>query len=1061
MRAVLDHLTADDEVGLVGFGQSNRNPKGDRDSEGYVAAPHLQLRPAGMDLTIAAIVSATGGVHGAAGTRSVVTVAESLTTNDWVNGELRLVQHEYGDSVASSLRRGHAKVISNGAAASNATNSTAVFDLTTDRIYWLGHGRPNGSQVLFATTDTLPSLNPGEVYFVRDADANSFRVSVAPYGTAINLAGGAGVHTITARAFLLVEWVSEFQAALAGVTFSIASPGVVNHTAHNLPAGSTVSYNVNTPPELTPGLKYFVVAPTANAYNVSATLGGAAINFSGAGGAATATPDTLAFVAGYVHLHDRFNSYENVAVVTPYQPIAPGDYPAGVPFVPGFTLASDVQSHADLGLVLPYAWNEGVDGYGAVGTATVVGLVATLGGGQTIEDKVFAGGFIRFGNAKGKIASNTTTTVTVESWTPSAGPGAGLLAYELHLPHWRNNPHHFTAGEGFLYPSSSMQPGGGPLSLGLAYSRPRAQLTSGYVSRSLQTAATSPATNATGLAVLRTNGSGQLTASIVSGKLRIQRATPTRDPATQLIQFEDFLRPGYIVGFVGMGQTPGVDTFWRVTAMQHATAAAGSYIDCDVVEGIVGAVPGAVAGVVPANAVITRMFWRPAHRFGSLIELCWRLAVSLGRRIVVAHLGIDGAGQVLANTNSAVGFQGKLGWWDDDQGLDWTPSNPNGAAARLKRLVEFIAPRAVRASYGATRKWKVLALDAWQAETDSLSAAGRELAQRSLPTFVSWLRAAIAAAGLSPYPSAAKVPLHWAKITTSPWEIAGLGGDTEGKVNAAIARMVAFDGFAASIDPNAEPKVDPLHFNGVGEAHNGAAVAAVLLPLIDFGFQFALGPGAIEVANQALTILGDAANVTSLEPPNATTGARLCAQFMFEARNAVLQSHAFTFATRRIAAVEVENTVTTWDYAYAVPADMLHPTAVLDPDSTDDLQIGADAVAAARSPAPSTTLLPASQPFKIETDQEGNRILRTDQADAVFVYTAKNVPFELWDPLVRQACAYRLAHLLAGGLLKGKTGAAVARDMLQMSAALLAQAAATNKEFQTDVRPETRCPWLP
>ena len=34
---------------------------------------------------------------------------------------------------------------------------------------------------------------------------------------------------------------------------------------------------------------------------------------------------TLANVAGYVHLHDRFKTYSNVHVVTPYQPIEPGD----------------------------------------------------------------------------------------------------------------------------------------------------------------------------------------------------------------------------------------------------------------------------------------------------------------------------------------------------------------------------------------------------------------------------------------------------------------------------------------------------------------------------------------------------------------------------------------------------------------------------------------------------------------------------------------------------------------------------------------------------------------
>lgn len=1066
MRAVLDHLTADDEIGLVSFGQSNRNPNGDRDTEGYVEAPHLKLRACGMDLTIAAIVSSNGSTHGAIATRSVVSVSEALVLNDWVNGELRLVQHEYGDSVASSLRRGHAKVISNTAVAANTTDGavggTLVFDLTNDRVIWIGHGRPNGSQVLFATTNTLPGLTAGAIYYVRDADENGFKVAASPWGTAIDLVGGTGTHTITARACLVVEWVSAFQVVQAGVTFTLASPGVVNQTAHGYTAGSTVSYDINLPAALTPGTKYFVIPVNANSYNLSATLGGAAINFASSTGPATATPDTMAFVAGYVHLHDRFNSYDNVQVVTPYQPIAPGDYPAGVPFVPGFTLASDVTSFADLGLVLPYAWNEGVDGYGAFGTCTVAALVVTLGGGQTIEDALFAGGFIRVGNAKGKIASNNTTTVTVESWTPTAGPGVGTLAYELHLPHWRNNPHHFTAGEGFLYPSSCMQPGGGlPSSLGLAYSRPRAQLTSGYVTRSLQTASASTAINSTGLPVLKTNGSGQLTCSIVGGKLRVQRATNTRDPASQLIQFEDFVRPGYIIGLIGTGQTPSVDTFWRCTAMQHATAAAGSYIDLDVVAGVVGAVPGSVTGTVPANATITRMFWKPKHGFGSLIELCWRMAVAIGRRLVVAHLAVNAAGQIAAETNNATGFQGKLGWWDDDLDLDWTPSNPDGAAARLKRVVEFIAPRAVTASLGTKKKWKVLALDSWGSETDTLTVAGRELARRSLPTFVAWLRALITAAGLSPYPTRTKIPLQWAKIAKSPWEIAGLGGDVDGAVNAALARMVALDGFAASVDVDTEPKVDPLHFNGIGEVHNGANASKVLLPLIDFALSFKLGPAAIALANEALSIVGDTANVTSLEPPNATVQATRCAAHMPQALALTLQHQPWTFASRRVAPVAIENTVSTWAYAYAVPPDLLYPTAVLAPDSPDDLQIRAVKTIDMCLRWGQPTLQPASQPHTIETDQEGNRVLRTDQADAVLIYVARNVDVELWDPLVRQSGAYRLAHLLSGPTVKGKSSIAIGQGHLQMAIALANQAASSNAEYQRDVRPQAGCPWLP
>lgn len=1068
MRAVLELLADTDEIGIVGFGQSNRVPQGDRDTEGFVAAPHLVLRPAGLDLTIHSIVSAvTGSAHGAVGTRSVVNVAEELTTNDWVNGELRLVQFDYGDSTPSSLRRGHAIVQSCLGSASATTAAGIVLNSTANTVIWANHGRAEGSLVHFTTSGSLPgALTSGLPVYVCNVTANSFQVSASPpgYGAVLSLAGGSGTHTVTARPHLLVKWSSAFQSPQASTTFSSGTPGVVNQTAHGYPAGSWVSYDTNVPSGLVAGTKYCVIPVTANTYNVSATLGGAAIAFATSGGTATATPDVMAFVSGYVHLNDRFNSYDNVQVVTPYQPIEPGDYPTGTPVVPGFTLASDVTSYADAALVLPYAWNEGIDGYGAVGTATVAGLVVTLGGGQTIENNLFAGSFIRVANSKARVVSNDTTTVTVAAWVPAAPP-SGSQNYELHLGHHRNNPHHFTAGEGFLYPSGWMQPGGVlATSLGMTYSRPRARLVGNCVTRFLDEAACSTAINGTAVAQVKTASINQLLVSNVAGNLRVQRASTTHDPAGQLLQFEQFARVGYTVLIAGAAVSPSIDGLWRVVGMQHTTSGAGSYIDLQPLDTATLSVPASITGQVAANCLVSRVVWVPKHKFGSLIELAWRMAVGIGRRLIVTHLGVQSAGQIEAGVNNAYGFQGQIGWWDDDLELDWTPSNPNGLAARLRRLVEFIAPRAVRATFGSTRALKVLAIDGWQAETDASTVAGREMAARTVPTFVSWLRSVITNAGLSPYLAPARVPVQWAQITTVPWETAGLGGDVDGLVNAAISKLATFDGFASSVETDDAAKgVDPLHFNGVGEAQNGHRAADALMSLIDFAFQFRLGPAAVEVANEALTIIGDSPNVTSLEPPNTTTQARLCAQLMERARSAVLQSHPWSFATRRVSPAAITSSASTWAYAYVLPPDLLHPTAVLPPDALDDLQM-MGTVAAQQTVAwrPAAVLrVPSSQPFKIETEQDGTRVLRTNQESAVLIYTARNVDFDLWDPLVRQACAYRLAYLLAGATVKGTTGIQVGQSLLQMSNALLVQAAAVNAEYQQDVRPEPGCPWLP
>ena len=74
-----------------------------------------------------------------------------------------------------------------------------------------------------------------------------------------------------------------FAPILRTITMTIASPCVVTDAAHGRLANDTVIFTTTgaLPTGLTAGAVYFVRAPTTNAYEVSATAGGAAINTSG------------------------------------------------------------------------------------------------------------------------------------------------------------------------------------------------------------------------------------------------------------------------------------------------------------------------------------------------------------------------------------------------------------------------------------------------------------------------------------------------------------------------------------------------------------------------------------------------------------------------------------------------------------------------------------------------------------------------------------------------------------------------------------------------------------
>ena len=459
---------------------------------------------------------------------------------------------------------------------------------------------------------------------------------------------------------------------------------------------------------------------------------------------------------------------------------------------------------------------------------------------------------------------------------------------------------------------------------------------------------------------------------------------------------------------------------------------------------------------MPLASYMTYSGSTPMLQFGSAIAFAWRLSARIGRRVSIIDLGVDGLSLTQIGHPTVNGYQGTLGWWNPGDCADFSLSRSNGMAARLQRLIETMAPAATQIA--GTAPLRVLGIVGLQGEADATSSAGRANYRQNLSAMLAYIRAAIDGAGMNPYPTDAKVPVLHPSIT-AVWEY----WDTDGEVNAAIADVVARDGFAATLDTEGFPTTDGVHFNGAGEAQFAAAGEVILGQLIEEALGFELGAGEIEVANAALSLIGEPANVVSLDPPNGTLQAQKCGQFFTEARKAVLQRARWTFATKRVVPVAVDSTVSTWLYSYAVPRDLLTVVSVLDQESGDDLQTGIvplDVNGMALANPLVNPLSPASQPYRIEIDR-GVRVLRTNQLDPALRYISATVPVDEWDPLVRQALMWRLAYMLVGQFSKGKTGASLAAQYLQASEQLLAQAAVENANGTQDVRPEAKASWLP
>lgn len=181
----------------------------------------------------------------------------------------------------------------------------------------------------------------------------------------------------------------------------------------------------------------------------------------------------------------------------------------------------------------------------------------------------------------------------------------------------------------------------------------------------------------------------------------------------------------------------------------------------------------------------------------------------------------------------------------------------------------------------------------------------------------------------------------------------------------------------------------------------------------------------IDICNLALSYLGNDTVVTALVPADGTLEADLCARFYPVARDAVLGSHAWSFATKRttLALLDIGDELPpTWLYAYALPNLCLSPISVLFPSAAQIPVAEFDTQGLPAAPSDNDT-----QPFVVETISDDSQVLLTNVTDAVVRYIGFVANTTKFTPLFIVAVARLLASMLAGPIIKGKEGMAVAQ----------------------------------
>lgn len=176
----------------------------------------------------------------------------------------------------------------------------------------------------------------------------------------------------------------------------------------------------------------------------------------------------------------------------------------------------------------------------------------------------------------------------------------------------------------------------------------------------------------------------------------------------------------------------------------------------------------------------------------------------------------------------------------------------------------------------------------------------------------------------------------------------------------------------------------------------------------------------VDICNLALARLGDTATVASLSPPEGSAQAEHCAIFYPISRDALLEMHAWGFATRHVQLAKramVDNYA--WQFAYAVPNDVIKLLGVLPPDWQEVTQ---------------------TQPYEVVHGQGAMPCILTNQDNAVLRYVVRVEDTLAFSPLFVDALAWLLASNLAGPLTKGQTGAQLAQTCYRNFMVALGQA---------------------
>lgn len=199
----------------------------------------------------------------------------------------------------------------------------------------------------------------------------------------------------------------------------------------------------------------------------------------------------------------------------------------------------------------------------------------------------------------------------------------------------------------------------------------------------------------------------------------------------------------------------------------------------------------------------------------------------------------------------------------------------------------------------------------------------------------------------------------------------------------------------------------------------------------------------VDICNLALANLGEAADITSIDPVDEHPHSERCAQFFPLAVNLLLEQHDWRFAMRQeqltaFSECDREN----WEYRYAVPSECLRIIDVRFPGLPDF------------EPA----AVRGYQDYEVAISDDGTLCIYTNIGNAVCRYI-KRVDTRAFPASFVTALSWKLSSMLAGAIIRGTEGAKMVQSCEQMYMLTLDQAKGLDAK-QSRKWEEAIPPWI-